>query len=74
MCLEVGFHSESELLYKYFLKLADIILLVKDEHRFFIFDCVDSSERDRTILVSNQDCVTYYTCCSFVPIIKRLNI
>ena len=41
---EISLHSKLKLIYKYFFECADIVLLVKNKHCFFVINRINCSE------------------------------
>ena len=71
---KIGFNRKPELLYKYVLENADVVLLVKEQHRLFVFDGIYRSKGDWTVLIGDQNGVANYPGRSFVAIIECLDV
>ncbi|WP_240768475.1 hypothetical protein [Olivibacter sp. XZL3] len=71
---KIGFNREPELLYKYFLENTDVVLLVKDQHRLFVFNGIYRPKGDRTVLIGDQNGIADDPCSPFVAIIECLDV
>lgn len=74
MDLEVGVDGKAELVYKNLLEWRDIILLIKQQHRFFIIDTVNSAERDGAIPICYKNGIACNTCYAFITIVECLDV
>src|SRR5690606_29611052 len=71
---KIGFNRKPELLNKYFLENADVVLLVKDQHRLFVFNGIYRPKGNRTVLIGDQNGIADYPCSPFVAIIECLDV
>lgn len=71
---KISFDGKSELFHEYFLENADIVLLIKDQHPFFVFDRINRPKGNRAILIGNQNGITNNSGRSFVSVIECLDV
>ena len=65
---EISPNGKGELFNEDLLESGDIVLLVEDEHGFFVIHGVNCTEGNRAIIVRNQDGIAGNACSPFVAV------